>query len=150
MKNELPVRKKNRLVNYDYSSSGAYFLTICTKDRVNLFWNKCQPDPVGEDIILPPDEIQLSIYGRITEHAVRAIPEHYAHIKLDHYVIMPNHIHLLLSLTENNTITMGHGNTLTTILQNGMKTHFLYDSAKGETHYVRNTSSRGNTYWKSG
>ncbi|MBR4012813.1 MAG: hypothetical protein IKJ00_00830, partial [Clostridia bacterium] len=52
--NKLPIRKRNRLKDYDYRSNGAYFITICTKDRKNIFWAKEQPDFVGEDIILPP------------------------------------------------------------------------------------------------
>ena len=35
----LPYRKHTRLKDYDYSTPGAYFITICTKDRKNLFWN---------------------------------------------------------------------------------------------------------------
>ncbi len=35
---ELPERKANRLKNYDYNTPGAYFITVCTKDRKNLFW----------------------------------------------------------------------------------------------------------------
>ena len=94
--NELPKRKKNRLENYDYSSCGAYFITICTKDRKNIFWDKNQPNFVGEDIILPPGRVQLSLYGKIAEEAINAIPEYYPHIELLQYVVMPNHIHMIL------------------------------------------------------
>ena len=94
--NEFPKRKRNRLQNYDYSSTGAYFITICTKDKKSLFWNKKQPDFVGEDIILPSDSLQLSWYGKIGEEAIKEIPKHYPHIELLQYVIMPNHIHMIL------------------------------------------------------
>ena len=94
--NKLPKRKRNRLKNYDYSSNGAYFITICTKDRKNMFWDKSQPDFVGEDIILPPDSVMLSSYGKIVEEAINSIPEFYAHIELLQYVIMPNHVHMIL------------------------------------------------------
>ena len=50
MENELPKRKKNRLENFDYSSCGAYFLTICTSGRRNYFWNS-----VGATIGRPYD-----------------------------------------------------------------------------------------------
>ena len=99
---ELPQRKKNRLENYDYSSCGAYFITICTKDRKNIFWDKEQPNFVGEDIILPPDSVRLSPYGKIAEEAIKAIPEHYSHIELLQYVIMPNHIHMILFIPCDN------------------------------------------------
>jgi hypothetical protein len=79
---ELPKRKKNRLEKYDYSSCGAYFITICTKDKKKFFWDKEQPGFVGEDIILPPDNVQLSPHGRIVEEAIKAIPQYYSHIEL--------------------------------------------------------------------
>ena len=47
---------------------------------------------VGEDMILP----QLTPYGEIVDEAINAIPKHYPHIKLLQYVIMPNHIHVIL------------------------------------------------------
>ena len=96
MEYELPKRKKNRLENFDYSSSGAYFITICTKDRKNIFWRKDQPNFVGEDSILPYDSIQLSLYGKIVEKSINAIPMRYYYIKLMQYVVMPNHVHLIL------------------------------------------------------
>lgn len=95
-KKGLPKRKQNRLKDYDYSSNGVYFITICTKDRKNIFWDKRQPDFVGEDSILPPEKVRLSTYGKIAEEAIKAIPEHYTHIELLQYVIMPNHIHVIL------------------------------------------------------
>lgn len=94
-KNKLPERKRNRLRNYDYSSCGAYFITICTKDRKNIFWDKEQPNIVGEAISLPPTP-KLSAYGQIAEEAIQAISEHYSHVEVNRYVIMPNHIHLIL------------------------------------------------------
>lgn len=99
-KNELPKRKRNRLEKYNYSSPGLYFITICTKDRRNIFWEKEQPDFVGEDTILPPDQVNLSPYGKITDEAIRAIPKHYSAIELLQYVIMPNHIHLILHISD--------------------------------------------------
>ncbi len=92
----LPKRKDLRLKHYDYSSAGAYFVTICTKDRKNIFWNKISSNFVGEDIILPPESTSLSTYGKIAEEAIKAIPEHYTHIELLQYVVMPNHIHMIL------------------------------------------------------
>ena len=44
----LPKRKDLRLKHYDYSSAGAYFVTICTKDRKNIFWNKISSNFVGQ------------------------------------------------------------------------------------------------------
>ncbi len=89
-----PSRKRNRLRNFDYSTPGAYFITICTKNRKNLLW-----DVVGASIARPQD-VRLSKYGRITETAIRNIPNFYPMVCLEHYVIMPNHIHLLLRIVS--------------------------------------------------
>lgn len=86
----LPKRKDIRLKNYDYSSSGVYFLTICTSERRNYFWAN-----VGATIGRPQD-IALSEYGNIVDKAINNIPYVYPALDVDHYVIMPDHIHLLL------------------------------------------------------
>lgn len=89
---KLPKRKPNRLPCFDYSIPGAYFITICTKDRKCIFW-----DNVGASIARPQTH-QLSENGIIVEKAIRDIPAHYPAISVDHYVVMPNHIHLLLQI----------------------------------------------------
>lgn len=98
MENKLPKRKNNRLSGYDYSISGVYFITVCTKEKRCLFWTKHQFDFVGEDSILPPDVVCLTDYGCIVKNAIVDIEKHYADVKLLQYAIMPNHIHLLLSI----------------------------------------------------
>ena len=92
MYTDLPKRKPNRLKEYDYSSPGAYFITICTNDRRNLFWEN-----VGASIARP-EEVLLSEYGKIVDSAIRNIPVHYPAITIDSYTVMPNHIHLLLQI----------------------------------------------------
>lgn len=108
----LPTRKPNRLPDYDYRSYGAYFITICTADRQNLFWAGDAIGAVGAAISRPPSPaddlpaftetpsaVPLSALGGIVEEAVSEIPRHYEGIRVDHHVIMPNHLHLLLSFT---------------------------------------------------
>ena len=89
-KKELPKRKDIRLKNYDYASPGAYFLTICTSKRRNYFWAN-----VGATIGRPQDVV-LSQYGNIVNEAIKNIPAIYPALEIDCYVIMPDHIHLLL------------------------------------------------------
>ena len=84
-------RKPNRLEGYDYSTAGAYFITICTRDRANILWEVV---PVGAHSVSP----SLTFAGKIVEWAIQGIEEHYTGVKVDHFVIMPNHIHLLLRL----------------------------------------------------
>jgi len=87
---ELPKRKKNRLTEYDYSTPSAYFITVCTGNRKNLFWKD-----VGA-IIDRPKNVPLTNLGVIAQGSIEEISKHYPAISVDHYVIMPNHIHLLL------------------------------------------------------
>ena len=89
---ELPKRKPNRLKNFDYSMPNAYFITICTTQRKNLLWQS-----VGASIARP-ENVELSPYGIITDTAIKNIPKTYPAITVDHYVVMPNHIHLLLQI----------------------------------------------------
>ena len=85
----LPGRKPNRLCGYNYDTPGAYFITICTKDRACIFWNT-----VGASIARPP----LSAAGAIVNNAIGQIPKYYPAITVDQYAVMPNHIHLLLHI----------------------------------------------------
>ena len=91
-----PKRRPNRLKGYDYSSNGAYFVTICTKDRENLFWEDTENNFVGADIIRPTYKPQLSPLGKIVDIAINNIPKCYNDVIVEKYVIMPNHIHMLI------------------------------------------------------
>ncbi|WP_409969428.1 transposase [Bengtsoniella intestinalis] len=92
---ELPKRKSVRFPEYDYSQSGAYFVTICAKDHACLLGVV-----VGATCGRPsPVYCQLSGYGQIIERELQKISQlYYGVIHIDHYVIMPNHIHLLLRI----------------------------------------------------
>ena len=94
---DLPQRKPIRLKNYDYSSAGVYFITVCTDKRKNFFWSD-----VGANIVRPYEKL-LSDYGIIAKNAVEIIPEKYDCISIDNYVIMPNHIHFLIRINGNNS-----------------------------------------------
>ena len=90
----LPKRKPTRLKEYDYSSPGIYFLTVCVKDRKKLLGNI-----VGGSNFDAPKMV-LSEYGIILDRHIRLMNEKYSHIKIDKYVIMPNHFHLILNITD--------------------------------------------------
>ena len=90
---ELSERKPTRLKNFDYSSNGAYFITICTQNRKNILSTITL---VGEGSPLP----QLSPYGKIVDNWIQKLPNKHQEISVDSYVIMPNHIHILLSITK--------------------------------------------------
>ena len=92
MERNLPKRKRNRLECYDYSTPGAYFITICTKDRKNRFWTN-----VGASIARPQDVV-LSPYGKIVDECIQCISTIYPALRVEYYVIMPNHIHAIFVL----------------------------------------------------
>lgn len=111
MISELPQRKPVRLAGFDYGSDGAYFVTACTKNREMLFWNDifCS-EIVGATIGRPEDyRSNLSQLGLIAEKAICEINHNYPMVFVDNYVVMPNHVHILLriSLGENRVIKNG-------------------------------------------
>lgn len=85
-------RIQNRLTEYDYSTPNAYFITICTDKRKKLFWKE------SWKTIDCPEDVPLTSIGTIVRQSIENIPIHYPMISVDHYVIMPNHVHLLLQL----------------------------------------------------
>ncbi len=87
---DLPKRKATRLSGYDYSTPGAYFITICTKERKPLLSEII----VGQG--LAPAENRLNRFGNIAREQIELLEKRYKSIRIDKYVIMPNHIHLLL------------------------------------------------------
>ena len=91
----LPKRKSIRLKGYDYSSVGSYHITICTKDKEKLFWNT-----VGATSGRPQNDYVLSEYGEIVEQEIQKIENIYDAVKVDKYVVMPNHIHMLISIVS--------------------------------------------------
>ena len=90
----LPKRKHARLKDYDYSQNGAYYITMCTKDKQQLLW---EADSVGARSARPA----LTRAGKIIETAINGISTHYPMIEVDKYVIMPNHIHIILIISNN-------------------------------------------------
>lgn len=92
---DLPKRKNIRLNDYNYSSNGAYFITICTKNKENLLWKN-----VGANCVRPLDQLPLSKIGIVIENEIYKLNTVYENIKVDKYQIMPNHIHLIIFIYE--------------------------------------------------
>ncbi len=89
---KLPKRKPTRLKNYDYSREGAYFITICSHNRKMLFSNI-----VGAIHELP--ENKLNSNGTIIDYYINNLENRFG-IIVDKYVIMPNHIHMIIVIDE--------------------------------------------------
>ena len=86
---ELRRRKAIRLAGYDYSRPGYYFITICVQDRHEILGSI-----IGAGSARP--RCEFSEYGNIVERNIIELPRKYKNIVMDNYVIMPNHIHLLI------------------------------------------------------
>ncbi len=96
---EFKKRKHPRLKEFDYSSPGAYFITICTKDRQNLLSQII----VGDGVLDVPQN-ELTDVGKIVNQEILNIESHYKNIRIDKYVIMPNHIHMIIEILETERI----------------------------------------------
>ena len=93
---EFPKRKPNRLHSYDYNREGAYFITICTQNR------KCLLSHIVGGGAFDAPENQLTSMGKIVEKYIRS-GNNMERVTVEKYVIMPNHIHMLL------TVDVAHG-----------------------------------------
>lgn len=94
-------RKPNRLAGYDYSGNGSYFITICVKDRRCVL-----SEIVGADDPGGP-RVSLASHGAIVEQNLSVMREIYPNVRLDNYVIMPNHLHILLTIQHEETAGEG-------------------------------------------
>ena len=94
MKDNLPIRKKLRLKCYDYSNPGSYFITICIQNRIEI---------LGK---IHDNQIKLSKEGIIVQTNIENIEKVFKDIKIDEYIIMPNHIHMIISNGYKNTINL--------------------------------------------
>ena len=74
-------RKPLRLPGYDYAHPGAYFLTICSHRRLPLF---------GEAF---EDRMRLNAFGQAVQACWAELPQHFPHVELDAFIVMPNHVH---------------------------------------------------------
>ena len=92
---ELPKRKPTRLKDFDYNKSGAYFITMCTEGRKNILSRI-----VGGDVLDAPISVQMLPYGKVAEKTLRQIGSFYNNIEVERYIIMPNHIHIMLFVLE--------------------------------------------------
>ena len=82
-----PSRKNPRLKGFDYSSVNYYFITICTRNKQCLFGLSGNLTPLG----------------KLAEQGLQQIPLHFPEIRVDKYVVMPNHVHAILILKPGTT-----------------------------------------------
>ncbi len=94
MKMDLPNRKQNRLENYDYGHQGCYFVTLCTYNRQPLF----KIDYVGNDLCVVPH-----LQNQIIHKWIKETENKFPNAKIEKFVIMPDHLHLIVNITQRHT-----------------------------------------------
>ncbi len=107
---KLPKRKSTRLKNFDYSSAGAYFVTICVRDRMQILSEIVKTDlidadktiglAVGEGLAPPEITVKLKPCGEIVKEQLQLIETRFPSVTVKDYVIMPDHIHAVIFLDE--------------------------------------------------
>ena len=83
-------RRSIRVGGFDYASEGGYFVTICTHDKLCLF---------GEII---DEAMKLSDAGEVAKQCWLQLPEHFSRVEVDEFVVMPNHVHGIILLWNDN------------------------------------------------
>jgi len=109
-KKRLPKRKTTRLKNYDYSSRGAYFVTICVRDRIRVLSEITETSllaandvvglMVGEGLAPPEFTVKLKPCGEVAKEQLRMLESRFSNVTVRDYVIMPDHIHAVVFLRE--------------------------------------------------
>lgn len=94
-------RKPNRLRGYDYSKNNLYFVTICVQDKLCFFGSVISVG-TGRDLsVHNSDEnisVQLNQYGMIVQKQIEWLTQQYQYVDIHNYVVMPNHIHMILEI----------------------------------------------------
>ena len=96
MEDRRASRKPLRLRDYDYGRGGMYFVTICTKDKVCCLSRVEAPGSVGALHEAPA--VTLTDLGQMVDKMILSLPNRYPGVQIEKYVVMPNHVHLLLYL----------------------------------------------------
>lgn len=86
---KFPKRKHPRLKEYDYSNDGGYFVTVCVKNKEKL---------LGEPVLVN-GKIKLTPICETAEKHIKAINSAYDGVRVDSYMIMPDHIHMLITIS---------------------------------------------------
>ena len=95
---EFVKRKHPRLKGFDYSQNGCYFITICTKNNRALLSHAERSQATGDKPASADTAIRLTVTGRIVEQELLALPNRYPCARIDKYVMMPTHLHVIIRL----------------------------------------------------
>jgi REP element-mobilizing transposase RayT len=86
----------SRLKNWDYGNNGAYFITICSRNKEHFFGEIMSVDD--------ENEMQLNEIGKLADKFWAEIPKHFPFVELGNYIVMPNHVHGILIIDKTNVV----------------------------------------------
>ena len=115
-------RRSTRLKGWDYSRPGVYFVTINVKGRVCFFGS------------IENDKVIFSDIGKMVYKNLIALPEHFPHISLDEYVVMPNHLHVIVFIERPVEAVQAE--------RKGVPLEHLYTDHKNNAEYYRKISPK--------
>ena len=121
MEKEIPKRKELRIKQYDYSSRGAYFVTICIKDRKQILSDIIKPVGVGAH---DDPQLRLTSIGKTVEKNLLS-SEKISGVTIDQYVIMPDHIHAIIFLDPDKYAERYDGSSRAPTPTNEMLPHII-------------------------
>ena len=127
---KFPYRKSLRLESYDYSQPGAYFVTLVTHNRNPLF---------GE---ITEDEMLLSALGQSVSGSWVWLETRHSYVELDEYVVMPNHLHGIISITDHDKQRKSLGQLIGAFKTKTTKQANLVLSTPGQMLWQRNFFER--------
>lgn len=131
------ARKRNRLQNYNYSSEGWYFVTICIKDKEEFFGK------------IDDGKMVLNEYGKIAQKCWLEIPDHFSDVETDEFIIMPNHIHGIVVINNTGNVGNGHARSLQSCQRQGQKLFVIIGTFKSAvSKNVHRKISENNFQWQ--
>ncbi|MBE6654995.1 MAG: hypothetical protein E7608_06005 [Ruminococcaceae bacterium] len=125
-------RKTTRLSGADYNGTGAFFLTICTQNR------RCLLSRIVGTGVLDGPKVELTKYGQIADKYIKQLDGFYDNLSVKSYVIMPNHIHIMLFIKADRNGPSG--TPVPTTVQNTLTARFLSTILQWNIFY--NTKNR--------
>ena len=118
--NKFPERKQIRLPAAAYNERGLYFITVCTKNREEVLGNIF----VGDGVLDVPNVI-LSEHGKIAEKYIMQMQDFYDNIRIEYFVIMPNHVHMLINVLKDVSFEDSNGTSRTPSPTNTVISKFI-------------------------
>ena len=111
MEKLFPIRKFTRLKSFDYSSVGAYFVTVCTEGRKQILSeivkttsikrHKPTNTTVGEGLAPPEYSVKLKPCGDVVVEQLRLLEKRFPNVSVEDYIIMPDHLHVIILIHKN-------------------------------------------------